>query len=417
MYNIRVIMSNANSAKTNSANTNSSKTSRFERLKASASGGLSSVTSFFKRKVDSIMNSQKKGEHVFIALIYFFIVLIVMFTGFYMYRISNYTNKHCGYIHDIYKEPASLASLDIEKYKDNKFRDFYIKSAYNCCAIGNFTQTFVDLCGLKNVLRQGARCLDFEIYAVDEQPVIAVSATNNYFVKQSFNFLTLNDVLNYIITYGFSGAVVPNYQDPLILHFRVKTKLIPIMNEMSKSITNILSERLLDSNYNDAYFNQNLGGVSISSLSKKIIIAVNVENSEVLKCNKLMKVTNMLSGTEFFRLLRKHDILYTPSSNELVDYNKQCMTIAIPDLTYSSENLPFHLCLEYGIQMISMCYQNFDANMEICAEFFDDNNSAFVLKPASLRYEPIVIEAPEPLPKSVSFAPRHVKKPYYSFKM
>ena len=55
--------------------------------------------------------------------------------------------------------------------------------------------------------------------------------------------------------------------------------------------------------------------------------------------------------------------------------------------------------------------------MEICAEFFADNNAAFVLKPASLRYEPIVIEKPKPLPKSVSFKPRNIQKPYYSFKI
>ena len=130
-----------------------------------------------------------------------------------------------------------------------------------------------------------------------------------------------------------------------------------------------------------------------------------------------MKVTNIESGSPFLRQLRKHDVLYTPSSNELVDYNKQNMSIAIPDVTYSTENLPFHLCIEYGIQMIGMCYQNFDSNMEICAEYFGDNNAAFVLKPASLRYEPIVVDKPKPMPKSVSYAPRHVKKPYYSFKI
>ena len=93
------------------------------------------------------------------------------------------------------------------------------------------------------------------------------------------------------------------------------------------------------------------------------------------------------------------------------------MSIAIPDVTYSTENLPFHLCIEYGIQMIGMCYQNFDSNMEICAEYFAENNSAFVLKPASLRYEPVVIDKPKPLPKSVSIEARHIQKPYYSFKI
>ena len=411
MYNIRVIMSNVNT------NQPKSKKRMMERFGEKSSLFVSDVGDYVKNGVYTLMNSKKKGENVFIAMIYFFIVLIVMFTGFYLYRISNYINKHCGYIKSIYKEPASIASLDVDKYKDNNLRDFYIKTAYNCCAIGNFTQTFVDLCGLKNSLSQGARCLDFEIYALDNKPIIAVSASSSFFVKQSFNFLSVHDVLNYIMTYAFSGAICPNYQDPLILHFRVKTSLLPIIDKLGDDISNVLGERLLDSNYNDAYFNQNLGGVPISNFMNKIIIAVNAHNQEVFKSNKLMKVSNMLSGTEFFRMLRKHDILYTPSSNELVDYNKSCMSIAIPDLTYSTENLPFHLCLEYGIQMIGMCYQNFDSNMEICSEFFAESNSAFVLKPVSLRYEPIVIERPAELPESVSFKPRTVSKPYYSYKI
>lgn len=349
--------------------------------------------------------------------IYAFIFLIVMMILFYMYKLSQYTKTHCADINSIYKERASIATLDVAKYKDYKLRDFYIRTAYNCCAIGNFTNTFVDLCSVEAILKQGVRCLDFEIYAMDNKPVIAVSASESVNFKQSFNYLTSSDVLNYVLTYAFSGALAPNPQDPLILHFRIKTDLLPIMNELGKDIQNILGERLLNNDYNDAYFGKNLGGVPITNFMNKIIIVVNIHNKEVLKADKLMKVTNIESGSPFLRQLRKHDVLYTPSANELTDYNKQNMSIAIPDVTYSTENLPFHLCLEYGIQMIGMCYQNFDSNMEICAEFFGDNNTAFVLKPESLRYEPIVIEKPKALPKSVSFAPRNIKKPYYNFKI
>lgn len=378
------------------------------------SAPTSSATSrFLKRLKDAGGFFKNKGK----LAIYAFIFMVVMMILFYMYKLSQYTKTHCAEIHSIYKERASIASLDVAKYKDYKLRDFYIRTAYNCCAIGNFTNTFVDLCVLESIFKQGVRCLDFEIYAMDNKPVIAVSASESVNFKQSFNYLTSSDVLNYIITYAFSGAMCPNPQDPLILHFRFKTDLLPIMNELGKDIKNILGERLLNNDYNDAYFGKNLGGVPISNFMKKIIISVNVHNKEVLKADHLMKVTNIESGSPFLRQLRKHDVLYTPSSNELVDYNKQNMSIAIPDVTYSTENLPFHLCIEYGIQMIGMCYQNFDSNMEICAEYFGDNNAAFVLKPASLRYEPIVIDKPKPMSKSVSYAPRHVKKPYYSFKI
>ena len=401
---------------TNNSNTTNSKStsdSRFSRMGAKVGITLAATTNFFKRNIRQALDSGNTGKYSIYALIF----LIVMLILFYMYKIATYTKTHCGYINSIYTERASIANLDVEKYKDFKLRDFYIRTAYNCCAIGNFTNTFVDLCALDAILKQGVRCLDFEIYAVDNKPVVAVSANDGYYFKQSFNYLSASDVLNYIGTYAFSGAICPNYMDPLILHFRLKTKLVPIINLLGKDIKNILGDRLLDNNYNDAYFGKNLGGVSISNFMKKIIIAVNIHNQEVLKADKLMKVTNIESGSPFFRMLRKDDVLHTPSSNEITEYNKQNMSIALPDVSYSTENLPFHLCLEYGIQMIGMCYQNFDPNMELCAEFFGENNSAFVLKPESLRYEPIVIEKPKPLPKDVSFKPRHIQKPYYSFKI
>ena len=102
----------------------------------------------------------------------------------------------------------------------------------SCC--GDFTNTFVDLCALEAILKQGVRCLDFEIYAVDNKPVVAVSASDSVYFKQSFNYLSTSDVFNYLITYAFSGAMCPNPQDPLILHFRFKTDLVPIMNKMAK---------------------------------------------------------------------------------------------------------------------------------------------------------------------------------------
>jgi hypothetical protein len=378
-----------------------------------AARARSTASQFLERLRNAGGFVKNKGK----IAIYAFIFLIVMMILFYMYKLSQYTKTHCADINSIYKERASIATLDVAKYKDYKLRDFYIRTAYNCCAIGNFTNTFVDLCSVEAILKQGVRCLDFEIYAMDNKPVIAVSASESVNFKQSFNYLTSSDVLNYVLTYAFSGALAPNPQDPLILHFRIKTDLLPIMNELGKDIQNILGERLLNNDYNDAYFGKNLGGVPITNFMNKIIIAVNIHNKEVLKADKLMKVTNIESGSPFLRQLRKHDVLYTPSANELTDYNKQNMSIAIPDVTYSTENLPFHLCLEYGIQMIGMCYQNFDSNMEICAEFFGENNTAFVLKPASLRYEPVVIKKPKALPKSVSFSPRDIKKPYYNFKI
>ena len=45
-------------------------------------------------------------------------------------------------------------------------KEFYVKSAYNCCALGKLKYDYVDICALKYCIKHGARCLDFEIYSI-----------------------------------------------------------------------------------------------------------------------------------------------------------------------------------------------------------------------------------------------------------
>jgi hypothetical protein len=64
-----------------------------------------------------------------------------------------------------------------------------------------------------------------------------------------------------------------------------------------------------------------------------------------------------------------------------------------------------------------MRYSNVDSNIEENEAFFDENNSAFVLKPLGLRYSPVTVPAPPPQDPALSYAPRKVKSDYYSFKI
>jgi hypothetical protein len=67
--------------------------------------------------------------------------------------------------------------------------------------------------------------------------------------------------------------------------------------------------------------------------------------------------------------------------------------------------------------MVGMSMQNFDANLEYYDVFFDKVGSAFVLKPAALRYIPVTIPAPTPAPESNSYKERKTATDFYSFSM
>ena len=132
------------------------------------------------------MDFDKKTQ---IRLIVFTIVAInLLGLLFYLYRKSTYLSSHCGDIDYIYNDIGKVANFNVGSIenKGKMLRDYYIKTAYNCCAIGNFKNTYVSTCALKQVIRQGARCLDFEIYSLNDMPVVAVSSQEDYNIKESF---------------------------------------------------------------------------------------------------------------------------------------------------------------------------------------------------------------------------------------
>ena len=360
--------------------------------------------------INKISNNQIYVKYILIALI----VLIIILISYYFIHLSRYTTTKCNDINSIYTDMGSVSSLTTSDLKDWLFRDFYIKTAYNACALGEFKNTYVDQCALKQVIRQGVRCLDFEIYSINERPVIAVSSIDDYNFKQSYNYLDLYEVLQTVNNYAFSGSTCPNPNDPLILHFRIKTNNTKTLITMSNIIAQTIKSKVLDKKYSYEYNGNNLGSVPIKNLLGKIIIIANKSNPHI-EDSPLNEYVNICSNSAFMRELRNFDVKYTPNMNELVEFNKKCMTISMPDLSNSDDNVPADIHMKYGVQMIGMCYQNYDNNLEFYESFFAENKRAFVLKPASLRYTQPTIPTPTPQDPKLSYANRDIKSDYYSF--
>ena len=96
-----------------------------------------------------------------------------------------------------------------------KLYDYYVKSSYNSCASSDFSNSYVDLRALNNVIKNGARFLDFEVYSMNKmKPVIAVSNDPSIHVKQSFNHLEFDAVMEEIKNNAFtSESGCPNPGD------------------------------------------------------------------------------------------------------------------------------------------------------------------------------------------------------------
>lgn len=349
-------------------------------------------------------------------MIYFIIVMLSIMGITYTIQKMRLKNKNNTAISKMYSEFPRISSLNTsDAAYQFLLRDYYIKTAYNCCCGGQFKNDYVDVVPLKKCISQGARVLDFEIYSsLDDKPIIAAASINNVNVKEMYNEVYLEEALKVINNNAFSGGTCPCPNDPLILHFRIQSNNNKMYKSMAETIYNTINPRLLDKEYSYQYSGFNLGAVPLQNLMGKIVISVDRANP-MFETTPLNEYVNIASNSMFFRASRAYDIKFTPDSNELIEYNKKYMTISMPDLSAYDTNIDASLHMKYGVQCIGMCFQNFDSNMEFYTSYFDKYGHSFVLKPDELRYIPVTIKKPAPQDPKLSFAPRNTKTDFYSF--
>jgi hypothetical protein len=371
----------------------------------------------FKNIVGAFSNNNinlNKGETVK-YLIYAIIITLTFGLFAYINNKIRLDKANCDALSSIYKSFPKLSSFNPnDAAYQYLLRDYYIKTAYNCCCGGQFKNDFVNICALKTCIAQGARVLDFEIYSLNDKPVIATSSVkNNYHTKGIYNQINFHEVLDIINNYAFSNGSCPNPNDPLILHFRIQSNNEKIYKEMADNIYTTIGSRILDKVYSYQYSGYNLGAVPIKEFLGKIIISVDRSNP-LFENTPLNEYVNIASNSMFFRASRTYDVKFAPDSNEIIEYNKKNMTISMPDISAYNTNVDASLHMKYGVQCVGMCFQNFDSNMEYYDLFFDKAGHAFVLKPESLRFVPTTISKPKPQSPENSYTTRTIATDYYS---
>jgi hypothetical protein len=370
------------------------------------------IQSVANNLMKSLTELKESTAVLLIGIVTMMIILIALLNYFYYSRKKG---NNCKSMDNIYGTlNGKIRSIDNSEQFNYTFKDYYIKTAYNCCSGGNYKNDYVDMCVLKDVLKQGTRGLDFEIFSIDDKPVVATSTSDSYYVKETFNYINFADIMNVIRDYAFSTSTAPNAQDPIVLHLRIKST----NQQMYKNFAKLLEKYdsiLLSKDYDSEYYGRNFGNVELQKLKGKVIIIVDRTNISFLECPEFYKFVNMTSNSMFMRALHYYDIKYTPDMNELIEYNKQNMTIGMPDKGSNPDNPSATIMRESGVQLLAMRYQNVDTNVEENDVFFDNNGYAFVLKPEHLRYIPVTIPLPPPQDPKLSYATRTVKSDFYKF--
>jgi hypothetical protein len=364
--------------------------------------------------VNNLMEQISKLNDTFIFYFLLVIIIVISILSLIYYLIKkSYISRTCSSLDRLYSDKNSFIQNINTSDPNSQYalRDYYIKTAYNCCSLGSFKNSFVSICIFKDLVRQGIRGFDFEIYSINDQPVIATSIEyDNYHVKETYNYVPFSQVME-VIT---NSSYAPNPRDPVVFHFRFKSSNIT----MYQNLANLFKKYdnfFLGPNYSFENGLKNLGEVPIVELFGKIVIIVDKSNPTFMDSKDFYEYVNMTSNSVFMRAIRYYDVKNTPDINELIEFNKRFMSIAMPDKGADPPNPNPIVAREMGCQMIAMIYSKFDTSLVLDTDFFNKNGGAFELKPERLRYKVIYIDDPVPQNPTLSYATRNIASDYYNF--
>lgn len=366
--------------------------------------------------IDYLSKIKNLNEDFQLYIIFAFIcTILIIFIG-YMIYLSKLQNSEVSYMNTLY--PSIDGNLRPITSNDSdcsgNLYDYYIKTAYNSCSGGSYKNDFVNINVLKSIIKQGVRCLDFEIYSVNDQPVVATSTSDSYNVKETFNSVNFGSVMDTIRNYAFAGSTCPNPTDPILIHLRFMSNNQKMYSNLA-NIFNTNTDIMLGPDYSFESAGTNLGSVPLLSLQSKVTLIVDRLNTAFLENEQLVEYVNMTSNSIFMREYDYYNVKNNPDVNELTDYNRRGMTITVPNSGVNPSNPCGIICRASGCQMVAMRYQYVDNYLIENALFFDRSRYAFALKPAALRYQAVVVEAPTAQLPEYSYATRTSTTDYYSF--
>jgi hypothetical protein len=124
--------------------------------------------------------------------------------------------------------------------------------------------------------------------------------------------------------------------------------------------------------------------------------------------SKLFEYINILSGGENMRLMRRSQATLAGDMEEIKNFNKERISICIPDIDISPVNLDWrqmthkeltnpednnkNIPIGYGFQYVAMSFQNNDSFLKDYISEFNRHGSSFILKPKLFRKQNATVE-------------------------
>ena len=186
----------------------------------------------------------------------------------------------------------------------------FVKTAFNCCCTGRFRNDYVSLCALDNCNKQGVRALHFEIYNLNNRPIIATASVDRPKYKEMYNYLDFSETMSHIRNNFMSK------EDPLFLILEINSDLSETYNSVYNSLYNTFS--LIGKIANVS--NKTLQNITLNELKNKVCIMIS------FKKNNNTYYTNSKLNTISYNISNKI-INYTTFLSSVTEFNTADFTL------------------------------------------------------------------------------------------
>jgi len=295
--------------------------------------------------------------------------------------------KKEGFSDNVISKTNTNANISpIKTIKENEtylpLKQYVYKSSYNTAIKDNKVDTEM----IKYILSRGTRFLDFEVFYINDIPVVSYTTDTTFQVLQTSNTISLSDILTEVMANAFSQDT-PNPKDPLFIQLRIKSLNPDVYKEVAKIIDFAFKNKL----YPYPIDNNTL----LNDVMNKVVLVVyrtlnyNYKNDCYCKtpknCYDLTKYINIESGSEFLNLERYNTLLQKKRNppmilddNETTNVSK--FQIVLPEFNNKNIRNPKYqdFVTNYGCQIVPFCYYKNDLNLEEYEKLFEENLLAFI---------------------------------------
>lgn len=290
----------------------------------------------------------------------------------------------------------------------NRFCDYYMASSGYSVFPGNKIYDGISDQVIPLIVKAGARLVEIDVYDNGKgQPVVGLK-NQKLGTDYALNTVSFEACCVAIENTAFNSVTSLVSSDPFVLSIVFHTNNVNVMNAASEILKTTCRKHLLDAEF--GYQRKNIATDPMCSLQNKLII---VSGGNEIKGTRMEELVNLSWSTSNLRRMTYTQASQVHDSKELIDFNRDHITMVVPDIGSDLKNMNPQILFTYGCQWVLMNYGSIDSMMEIYIGQFQ--RSSLVLKPEALRaIEPPKYKQPTLPDPDVSFQPMKVTSPIYN---